>query len=505
MPSQSSDGPMPRLDHVQVTVLVLGDVGRSPRMQYQALALADSGAAVDLVAYADSAPHQAVRDHPRITLHALRPFLVNLRRRLPRPLFLVSAVVMVVSQCVQILWALLRVRKPDFILVQNPPAIPTLVLALLVSWLRSAKFVIDWHNFGYTMLSLKLGSRHPAVRVARWYESLVSRGASEHFCVSKAMQQELRQGWDLAGAIVLYDRPAAIFAPTPLHVRHDLFHRLRDVIAMPEAGCHADAREGSEQRHNDVYQERTLLTTLSVPNDRMRGEVARYCSRRQSESAAAPIAPAPELLPFVQLRQDRPAIIVSSTSWTPDEDFSLLLEAIERCDERIRTQEESSGNDPRGARPFPHLLFFITGKGPLRALYEEQIGRLALRNIHLRTLWLKAEDYPLLLGAADLGICLHRSTSGLDLPMKVADMFGAGLPVCAFDYGPCLAEMVRHGEDGLLFSTGEQLAEQLYDLFRGFPSATPLLDFLRQNVAGHHRQSWFDGWKDVAEPVFCND
>ena len=67
----------------------------------------------------------------------------------------------------------------------------------------------------------------------------------------------------------------------------------------------------------------------------------------------------------------------------------------------------------------PDLFIAITGKGPLKAFYEEKMQQLGLQHVAFKTLWLEASDYPLLLGSADLGICLHTSSSGLDLPMKV--------------------------------------------------------------------------------------
>lgn len=54
-------------------------------------------------------------------------------------------------------------------LEQNPPSIPTLLLAQLVSFLRGSKLIIDWHNTGYSILALKLGPGHPLVKIARWY------------------------------------------------------------------------------------------------------------------------------------------------------------------------------------------------------------------------------------------------------------------------------------------------------------------------------------------------
>lgn len=417
---------------MRVTIVVLGDAGNSPRMQYHALALATKLADVDFVGYAGSPLPPRIATHPHIRLHLLPP-PAPLAPHIPRPLFVGRAAWRVLDQWARLLWLLLVViRRFDFVLVQNPPAVPTLLVALVAARLRAATLVIDWHNFGYAMLALRLRSEHFIVRAARWYERVVGRRANAHFCVSRAMQSELAERWGIH-AIVLYDQPLETPGPAPLAVRRDLFDRMRDIVGWDANAYHPDA-------------------------------------------------------------QQRPAFIISPTSWTADEDFSVLLDALERWERMVLAPEDDKHS--------PDLLVLITGRGPLRTAFEARMRQLTSRRVHVHTVWVPADDYPLLLGAADLGLCFHRSASGVDLPMKVVDMFGAGLPVCALDYGPCLAEQVRHGETGLLFANAVQLAEQLYDLFHGFPDDTPLLDRLRHNVAVLRNGSWWDEWAAQAQPVF---
>jgi beta-1,4-mannosyltransferase len=409
---------------IRVVVIVLGDLGRSPRMLSHARALAKRGAQVDLVGYLESGIGADLARSPQIQLHPLRAPVSGATG--------VRAVAYAAMRMLREGFALLRLLltrlpRPEAILLQNPPAIPALLPALLAARLRGARLILDWHNFGSAMLGLGMGRNHPATRLLADLERRLGARADAHVCVSAAMQAALEREKGVLGAVVLHDHPDERFARTPEEQRRALLARLAPELAPPD-------------------------------------------------------------------RERAPALVVSPTSWSRDEDFGVLLEAARDCDARWR----------HGDSTHPDLLIAVTGRGPLREHYLREMHALELERIHLRSLWLEPEDYPAFIGSADLGLCLHRSASGVDLPMKLADFRGAGVPVCTLDYGPCLAERFLPERDGLLFRDAADLAGQLDALFRGYPGEESRLARLRRRAAEARGESWDDAWEREALPLFLN-
>lgn len=139
-------------------VFVLGDVGRSPRMQYHSNSISEFHK-VKLVGYAGEKCIPQVESNRNIEQITFEPV------QLPKLPFVILAVVKVVVQMVQLFMVLYRIQNVDSILVQNPPSIPTLMIVKAVCTFKRARFIIDWHNFGYTVLALRVGSQHPFVKV----------------------------------------------------------------------------------------------------------------------------------------------------------------------------------------------------------------------------------------------------------------------------------------------------------------------------------------------------
>jgi len=432
-------------DKYHVMVIVLGDVGRSPRMQYHAASLLQHGHIVSLVGYTGESlipelqtPANNTKNQLKvIRFEPYRPHFVRLK-----PLYLLLRFVGLVHGLCHALFMQQQHQVPKCVLVQNPPSIPLLFIAYLYCRYHGAGLVIDWHNLGYTMFD----DNTPSIirKIAKWYELKMAPFANGHLCVTLAMKQWLIANCcipDDTDITVVRDCPPQFFGPTPLKVQHELLQRI------PLLSTTASTKQS------------TLLTTMTC-NGTIISNV------------------------------NRPAFIVSSTSWTPDEDFSILLEALVQLNQLMLTTSTKT------TTRFSRVVVVVTGKGPQKQMYETKIKSLNLQYISILTMWLEASDYPLLIGCADLGVSLHTSTSGLDLPMKVLDFLGSNVPVCAVAY-PCLQELVHDGINGRIFYTGNELARQLFDLLL-LPNNNTL-EQMKHNIRDMTR--WNENWDEHAQPV----
>jgi beta-1,4-mannosyltransferase len=184
------------------------------------------------------------------------------------------------------------------------------------------------------------------------------------------------------------------------------------------------------------------------------------------------------------------AIVISPSAWTIDDDFDLLIEALRSWDAALLARGEHT----------LRALFVLTGAGERKLEIEQLLAASTFTCIAVRTAWFEPDDYPSALAAADLGLSLHRSANGADIPIKLSELSGCGIPVCALD-SRGVRERIEDGVNGVLFSTAAELAVTL-DSLLGNGADTPALHNLRAAVAASPAESWESCWNRLARPLF---
>lgn len=447
----------------KVLVVVLGELARSPRMQYHCSSLASNNYQVSLFANKGGSCEDLDRN-PNIT-QCLVDEAPNFRKYLPAFL---AYIIKPIWQSFELIYHLCLISLVHVIILQNPPSIPTLPILYLYSRLTGSKLIIDWHNYGYTILSLSLKPTHPIVRISKWIEIFFGRLADAGFCVSEAMRKDLVENHGINYPLyVLYDKPPKHFKPLSLREKHKFFLKMKSEFL--------EFRSPSE----DVFRQDEVPSIASC-------ETRFTISDRFNKNVIYP-------------RPDKPAIIISSTSWTEDEDFGLLLDALRYYDlaKSNKNLIAQNSDEEQEEQELPNLVCVITGKGPMKSYYEEQIKKCNFEHVQVILPWLSQGDYSKMVASCDIGISLHSSSSKVDLPMKVVDMFGCGVPVLAYDY-QAIGELVVQDFYGLTFTDSADLFSKMALLLK----QNTLLDDYRKNIKRRFLLSrWEDNWNREAKPV----
>lgn len=351
---------------MRAIAVVLGDVGRSPRMQYHAIAFAMLGWDCDLIGRSGKLCPSFLEHHPHINIH-----------RLADPICLAP-----LWNAVLLLIKLLSVPLPDVLIAQTPPALPTFFVLFLYRCLTMFRvhIIIDWHNTSSSVLSY--AKFHPTlVQMHCMYEYAAAKLFKHHICVTHMLRTHLQLSCNIEPR-VLQDESFDFFTPL------------------------------------QVSEKKAFFDCVSQHVDQPWSEAPWYSNDENGACVEA---------------ANKPTLLISATSWTAEEDFDMLLETLRDIDDPTR-----------------RYLVFITGDGPLKKYYSKKIdafNKMPTRCVKVYTAYFPADIYPVAVASMDVGLCMHKSTSGLDFPMKILDMLGCSLPVLAYSFN-ALFERAEHIENG---------------------------------------------------------
>lgn len=488
---------------MNAAILVLGDLNRSPRMLNHACAISEYNEInnVTLIGYDGGDIRSDVKNNKKInieflTLNRFNAFL----SKFPKFLFIFVALIKIIIQFFYLFYKLLfKIPKPNYLILQNPPGVPTIFICLIVCYIRGTKFILDWHNYGYTIL--KVNNRNCLiVNLCYFYEKILGRFAWKSLCVSNAMKENLKtMGID---AITLPDRAMpGIFKIINRNENKDKDKEKDDIVKHKDNEIinisnnkyiNEDISEINMKKENKLNNEKFCLNSSnelmeinefifkkynSVFDDDLFYEKDLKLNSNEdglmSEKSAK------------KLKKHRPLIFLSSTSWTPDEDFDILLNAVVIAEKNLKNYDQK-------------IVIIITGRGPMKDQFFEKVSKLKLKIFQFKSIWLDSDDYPKILSMSDLGICLHYSSSGYDLPMKVVDMFSSGLPVLAVEY-KTIHELVKDNINGFTFKNEEDLASLMVKVIQNYNNGVnDELNKFRENIENEFSKvNWITQWKNL--------
>ncbi|QPG76455.1 hypothetical protein FOA43_003844 [Brettanomyces nanus] len=405
----------------EVVIVVLGDLGHSPRITYHAKSFIKLGYVVNICGYVESQVPYFLYDE-NVSINEIK--VIKNTHRLPYIVFAANKVVQQVFELFKVLSGVID-DNTRYVLIQNPPSLPVLaVLAFLkMTICPNVKIIIDWHNLNFTILNLRFHNlKHPIVRLMKNYERILSKKYADlNFTVTEAMRDYLIKEFHLDSnkVITVYDRPSNKFEP------------LMD-----------------EEEFDEI------------------------------------IASNPAIFEDFAYNKETDKILITSTSFSADEDFSILVEALKKLDDTL--------GDMKGSF---RILMIVTGKGPLKLDFLKEVKEFNWKRVRVTDVWLTDDEYPKILRIADLGISLHYSSSGLDLPMKIVDLFGSGVPVVSMGYH-VISELVTEGKNGLLLKdnhSGQELADTIY---HALYEDKHLLGTLRSGARKESERGWDDEWDE---------
>ena len=181
---------------MHAVVITLGDLGRSPRMQYHARSLAQMRETrrVTAIGYEGEACMLGVMNSPKVHEVRLSPIKLDGLSFIPSIQALCKGVILLFNLMV----TLFSLPRYDIVIIQNPPALPAIMAALIVSFMANDSLLcLDWHNLGFSMFEERHGPGHPLVSLSRFLERTLAGFCHCHICVSQTMANYLEHDFGL--------------------------------------------------------------------------------------------------------------------------------------------------------------------------------------------------------------------------------------------------------------------------------------------------------------------